>query len=363
MKPSRLILSISLIAAILFLVTPTGVTGQESDPAPVLDQTVHVVQRGENLFRISLRYGVAMDTIMATNGLVDAHRIFAGETLVIPGGTDSSPDADPVATTTDGAYAVQWGDTLTSIALRHGVAIWSLIELNGLSNPYSIYVGQQLIIPGAGSEPATEAHDVNASPDAPLDAPPEAPSAPPQVEVHTYLVRRGDTLSRIARRYGTTTAALAHLNGIANPSAIYAGQVLRLTGTQPAPAGAGKRILIDLSEQHLYAFEGDQLIYSFVASSGAAPTYTRAGEFRVQSKIPNAYGATWSIWMPHWLGIYWAGASENGIHGLPILPNGQTLWAGYLGTPISYGCVVLGTYEAQSLYNWAEIGTSVIIQP
>jgi LysM repeat protein len=300
-----------------------------------------------------------MDAIMAANGLVDAHRIFAGQTLTIPGGADSSPDADPVATSIDGAYAVQWGDTLTGIALRHGVTIWSLIEANGLSSPYAIYAGQQLTIPGAGPEPAPEAHDVNAPPDAPLDAPLD----PPPGEGNTYLVRRGDTLFRIARRHGTTTAALAHLNGIANPSAVYAGQVLRLTGTPPAPTGAGKRILIDLSEQHLYAFEGDQLIYSFVASSGAAPTYTRTGEFRVQSKIPNAYGATWSIWMPHWLGIYWAGGSENGIHGLPLLPNGQTLWAGYLGTPISYGCVVLGTYEAQSLYLWAEIGTPVVIQP
>jgi len=44
------------------------------------------------------------------------------------------------------------------------------------------------------------------------------------------------------------------------------------------------------------------------------------------------------------------------------LSNGQTLWAGYLGRPISYGCVVLGTYEAELLYNWAEIGTPVSIR-
>ena len=55
--------------------------------------------------------------------------------------------------------------------------------------------------------------------------------------------------------------------------------------------------------------------------------------------------------------------SENGIHALPIMSNGQTLWAGYLGTPISYGCIVLGTYEAKLLYDWAEMGTSVTIQP
>jgi lipoprotein-anchoring transpeptidase ErfK/SrfK len=125
--------------------------------------------------------------------------------------------------------------------------------------------------------------------------------------------------------------------------------------------GAGKYILVDISEQHMYVYEGDTLIYSFVASTGIN-NGTRTGTFAVQSKIPNAYGATWNIWMPSWLGIYWAGGLENGIHALPILPNGATLWAGYLGSPISYGCVVLGTYEAQLLYDWAEIGTPVQIQ-
>jgi lipoprotein-anchoring transpeptidase ErfK/SrfK len=125
--------------------------------------------------------------------------------------------------------------------------------------------------------------------------------------------------------------------------------------------GGSKYILVDISEQHMYVYEGDTLIYSFVASTGIN-NGTRAGTFAVQSKIPNAYGSTWDIWMPSWLGIYWSGGLENGIHALPILPNGATLWEGYLGSPVSYGCVVLGTYEAQLLYDWAEIGTPVEIQ-
>lgn len=131
---------------------------------------------------------------------------------------------------------------------------------------------------------------------------------------------------------------------------------------QAAPSyGGSKYILVDISEQHMYVYEGDALVYSFVASTGMNNA-TRVGTFAVQSKIPNAWGSTWSIWMPNWLGIYWAGGLENGIHALPILPNGSTLWSGLLGRPISYGCVVLGTYESQILYNWAEIGTPVEIQ-
>ncbi len=99
----------------------------------------------------------------------------------------------------------------------------------------------------------------------------------------------------------------------------------------PVPStGGGKYILVDISEQHMYVYEGDVLLYSFVASTGVNNA-TRVGTFAVQSKIPNAYGSTWDIWMPEWLGIYWAGGLENGIHALPICrtapPYGKAIWA------------------------------------
>lgn len=129
----------------------------------------------------------------------------------------------------------------------------------------------------------------------------------------------------------------------------------------PAPYSGNKYILVDISEQHMYVYEDGGLIYSFTASTGMNNS-TRAGSFAVQSKIPNAYGSTWDIWMPNWLGIYWSAGLENGIHALPILPNGGILWEGFLGRPISYGCVVLGTYESSLLYDWADYGTPVDIQ-
>ena len=129
----------------------------------------------------------------------------------------------------------------------------------------------------------------------------------------------------------------------------------------PPTYTGSKSILVDISEQHMYVYEADNLVFSFVASTGIRNS-TRVGTFSVLNKIPNAYGATWNIWMPDWLGIYWSGNLQNGIHALPILSNGATLWAGYLGTPISYGCVVLDTYDAQTLYDWADIGTLVEIR-
>jgi lipoprotein-anchoring transpeptidase ErfK/SrfK len=131
--------------------------------------------------------------------------------------------------------------------------------------------------------------------------------------------------------------------------------------TSEPVAASGKYVLVSIGEQHLYAYENGELIYSFVASTGMGNS-TRVGTFHVLDKIPSAYGSTWNIWMPNWMGIYWSGTLENGIHALPILPGGGRLWSGYLGTPISYGCVVLGEYEASLLYDWAEIGTPVEIR-
>jgi len=333
---------------------------------------IHTVRPGENLFRIALYYGTTVDAIRVANHLTTVH-IYVGQRLVIPGAKTHvvpSVPLTPPPTPMPGAptpiptpampdldartYIVQRGDTLSAIAARYGLSIWALIEANGLRNWNLIYVGQKLTIPAG-----TWGEDVPTSSPQPVATGPPSPHSVPA----TYTVHRGDTLARIAARFGTTVYALAQLNGIANPSMIYVGQVLRLSNqAEPVVAGAGKLIVVDLSEQHLYAYEGDQLVFSFVASTGAAPYYTRVGEYRVQSKVPNAYGATWNIWMPHWLGIYWAGSLENGIHALPILSNGQVLWEGYLGTPISYGCIVLGTHEAELLYNWAEIGTSVSIR-
>jgi lipoprotein-anchoring transpeptidase ErfK/SrfK len=139
-------------------------------------------------------------------------------------------------------------------------------------------------------------------------------------------------------------------------------EVSGVSAPDPAVASSSdKYILVDISEQHMYVYENGALLWSFVTSTGMNNA-TRAGLFHVQSKIPNAYGATWNIWMPNWLGIYYAGGLENGIHALPILPSGARLWSGFLGRPISYGCVVLGEYDSELLYNWAEIGTPVEIR-
>jgi len=307
---------------------------------------VHVVQWGETLFRIARQYGTSVEAVSAANGIADPTHIYAGQRLVIPSA------AVPAAPAAAGAtHVVGTGENLFRIALRYGTTAQALAEFNGIYNPDHVVVGQTLRIPGSPTAP-TVAYQ-------------------PEHAATTHTVQPGETLTAIALRYGVTPWTLVQSNALANPAMIFPGQVLSIprsgslapaSASTPAGSGGGKRILIDLSEQHLYAYQGETLVYSFVASTGMG-SGTRTGTFRVLDKIPNAYASTWNLQMPHWLGIYWAGSLENGIHALPILSNGQRLWAGYLGTPVSFGCVILGVEEARMLYGWAAVGTPVVIQP
>jgi tetratricopeptide (TPR) repeat protein len=122
-----------------------------------------------------------------------------------------------------------------------------------------------------------------------------------------------------------------------------------------------KRVEINISRQRLYGYEGDNMVFNWAVSTGLPGRDTAAGHFQVLSKIPMAYSYIWSLSMPYWLGIYYVGHVENGIHALPIRPNGTVMWGGLLGQKASYGCIILNNQNAKTLYNWVEIGTKVDI--
>jgi LysM repeat protein len=307
---------------------------------------VHIVQRGETLWAIATRYGTTIDAVARANGLSNTRLIYAGQRLIIPTGAGSSSSA-----ATSGTYTVVRGDNLSAIAARHGTTVNAIVQANGLANPSYIYAGQRLIIPGGASSGSSSGSQTSSG------------------GATTYVVRRGDTVASIAYRYGTTIAAIAQANGLANPGYIYAGQRLRIpSGGSPAPApaaspatGGDKRIVVDLSAQRMYVYQNGQMIWNWVVSTGRPGQETTVGHYSVLNKIPNAYASTWGLQMPNWLGIYWAGRLQNGIHALPIQANGQRLWAGYLGQRVSFGCVILSIENAATLYNWASVGTPVDI--
>jgi len=192
---------------------------------------------------------------------------------------------------------------------------------------------------------------------------------------HTYTVQPGDTLMSVARAHGFPIWRLAEANPAIEPGELRPGQQILIPSLDllfPLPLITGRRILVDLSDQRLYAYElapsrvggGEEtLVYDFLCSTGIASSPTITGTFQVLSKEENAYASSWDLWMPHFIGIYRSGPDfTNGIHALPTLSSGVRLWEGILGHPVSYGCIVIGLDEAAALYEWAELGTLVVIQ-
>jgi lipoprotein-anchoring transpeptidase ErfK/SrfK len=120
-------------------------------PAFASSSIVHVVQRGENLYRIGLRYGVTVNALVAANGLRNANHVWVGQRLIIPTGSSPSP-----STPSSGVHIVRAGENLYRIALRYGLSYYTLATANGIVNPNHIYAGQRLQIPGGGSPPAPQ---------------------------------------------------------------------------------------------------------------------------------------------------------------------------------------------------------------
>lgn len=125
--------------------------------------------------------------------------------------------------------------------------------------------------------------------------------------------------------------------------------------------GRGREVFVSISRQRLWAYQDGEVVMSFLISSGEPKRGTRQGNFRVQSKIPEAWSSVWQLRMPYWMGIYNVGRIENGIHAMPMLKNGRLVrWP--VGYPASFGCVVANASDAAALYRWAPLGTPVYIR-
>jgi len=221
-------------------------------------------------------------------------------------------------------HVVRRGDNLTSISVRYGTTVSALVQANNIRNRNFIYIGQRLTIPGDGGG------DDDGGDDTPTGI---------------HIVRVGETLSRIALRYGTTVWAIASLNGLRNINVIYIGQRLRIQGggddptPPPAPPPTGtKKIDVDLSDQLLRAYVGNTEVYRCMVSTGRSPYITVTGQFRVYVKYrytPMSGPGYYLPNVPHTMYFYRGYA----IHG--------AYWHNNFGTPTSHGCVNLSLPDAE----------------
>lgn len=187
----------------ILLSDDTTVPGNKKQESTQSGVKYYVVQAGDTLSSIAARFDTTVASLVSINSIANPNLIYVGETLKIY--TDKT-----VSTRTNSfskTYIVVSGDTLSSIALRFGTTVNELVQLNNITNPNLIYPGEVLKIPTNVSVKSGATSNQHSS---------------------TYVVQSGDTLSGIASKFGITVQYLARINGISNPNLIYPGEVLKI---------------------------------------------------------------------------------------------------------------------------------------
>jgi len=349
---------------------------------------VHIVQPGETLFRISLQYGVTVQALQAANNL-SGNLIFSGQALIIPDPAASTPPAAPTSNppaappdqSASTIHIVERGETLFLIGLKYGLT-WTAIQAANNLPGTTVYAGQRLIIPNSAAAPAPTTVPEQPTPaptdTSPTDTPPPAETPVPEQPAtpapsFTHIVQRGETLFLIGLQYGLEWTTIQRANNLPDTT-VYVGQELIIpngSGSGPgAPSDplAGivvpipppaktpdeKRFLVDLSDQRLYAYEGDTLVRTTLISSGLPQFPTVIGTYYIYLRYAAARmrGPGYDLPdVPFVMYFY----QSYGLHG--------TYWHNNFGHPMSHGCVNMPTAEAEWAYNWSTYGTPVIIQP
>lgn len=165
----------------------------------VAGSMAYEVRPGDTLTAIAADHGVTVKAILEANDIANPDLIRAGQSIVIPG-----KDGEPSK-----VHVVAAGETLAEIAARYGSNAAAVAATNELSNPNLIRIGQKLTIPGASGSTSSGGGGDSAT---------------------VHVIRAGETLAGIASRYGVTVEQLAEANGITDPSRIYIGTRLSLTG-------------------------------------------------------------------------------------------------------------------------------------
>lgn len=156
-----------------------------------------IIPRGATLSELAIEYNTTIARLVELNNISNPNLIYAGETLVIPIASQES-NANGVKTI---PYIVQSGDTLSKIAREFDTTVEILASINNISNVNLIFTGELLYVP------TSNANDLS----------------------HTlYVVKRGDTLWGISRRFGVSISKIVMLNRISNPNLIFPGNVLRI---------------------------------------------------------------------------------------------------------------------------------------
>jgi LysM repeat protein len=216
------------------LATSTGalaivaVAATATAPAAHADES-YTVRSGDTVSHIAAKYGTTVSAVRSANGLNGSAFIREGQSLTIPT-SGGAAAAAPAAT--GGSHTVASGETVSAIAKRYGTTVAAIVSANGLDSRAFIRVGQTLTLPGAGAGATTAT---------------ATPAATTTAAGGSHTVASGETVSAIAKRYGTTVAAITAANGLDSRAFIRVGQTLTVPGAgataTAAPASSGTQLV------------------------------------------------------------------------------------------------------------------------
>ncbi|MBB1127850.1 LysM peptidoglycan-binding domain-containing protein [Limosilactobacillus balticus] len=205
----------------------------ESAQTPETNVTVsntgyYTVKGGDTLSRIAGQFNTTVNNLASLNDIHNVNRIYVGQRLLVRQPTTEQQQTqtkqpETNTTTNSNTYTVKSGDTLSGIAGKFNTTYTQLAQLNHISNPNVIRVGQVLTLHQTAAQNTTTSQQES-----------KQNKQVTTVANGTYTVKSGDTLSQIAAHFNTTTSALASTNHISNPNLIEIGQQLRINNSASA---------------------------------------------------------------------------------------------------------------------------------
>ncbi len=228
--------------------------GEKSpSPAPAPVTMVYMVKRGDTLDKIAKKNDTTISVLLKLNNMKLDDPLYFGRALKVPApekeisdenrdeelkvsnGGEKSPPSAPAPVTM--VYMVKRGDTLDKIAKKNDTTISVLLKLNNMKMKEPLYVGRVLKV-SVSVRDITEGKrggEVKASNDIPRSLP--SVSAPVTT---VYMVKRGDTLDKIAKKNNTTISILLKLNKMKMQEPLYVDKKLKLPYTEANPGKAEK---------------------------------------------------------------------------------------------------------------------------
>ena len=211
-------------------------SSNDSSSSSNSSSSTYTVKSGDSLSQIAYDKNVSVKDLMKWNDL-DSTLIFPGNKLSLKNGSSSSSSSNNSSSSSssnsssnssssNSTYTVKSGDTLSHIAAKHSTSAKKIADLNNMSLSDIIHVGDKLKVSGTANNDSSSnssSNDSNSNSSS-------NSSSSSSSETTTYVVKSGDTLSKIASAHGTTASKIASLSGISTSDILHIGDKLTVSG-------------------------------------------------------------------------------------------------------------------------------------